>query len=93
MALNGEKMFGAELPVDLIDAFTDQVDKDGFVKKKAVEGLIRLFLALPHSARSVVVSGGSGAGEELRDILREIVQDVIDQGYESGKMLRQKQKP
>ena len=92
MPNNDEKMFGAEIPVCLIEAFTDQIAKDGFLKKKAVEGAIRLFLSLPLSARSMIVSGGSGAGEELREVMREIAEDVIEQGRLVAQKQRQKRK-
>lgn len=88
-----EKSFGAELPIDLIEAFTSLIEDRGFLKKKAVEGSLRLFLALPFSAQAMVVSGGAGAGEELRDVLRELVQDVIDQGFEAGSKLRPRNAP
>lgn len=47
MAQPGEKNVSAYIDPKVVEAFSNQTDKKGYIKRKAIEGAIRAFIVLP----------------------------------------------
>lgn len=88
---NGDKSFATELPPDLLDQFDKLINKRGFLKKRTVSVLIRLFLEFPPEIQTALYSGTMD--QPLLEIVQKVVDQAIERGYQTGLKLRQKQKP
>jgi hypothetical protein len=75
VANDEEKSFGAEIPVDLIEQFQEQMAERGILKKKAVLAMVKLWLALPQSAQYDLLGGAEPTS--LMDLIRSVVKDEL----------------
>lgn len=73
MANGEEKSFGAEVPVSLIEQFQDQAADRGYLKKRAVLAMVKLWLSLPQSVQSDLLAGEDP--KTLESLIRSIVRD------------------
>ena len=51
-----KKSFGAELAEELCDAFSEQIDKRGYKKLRAIEGALKAFMAMPKDLQVTLMS-------------------------------------
>lgn len=92
--MEGEKSFGADLPVSLCEEIDAQVDERNHKKKAVVASALRLWLSLPTEIQARLLNK-SLSDDSFIELINQIVDERIASGYEAGLKLveRQRKKP
>lgn len=94
MANEVEKMFGAEIPISIIEEFDRNVDALSSKKKLCLEAAIKLWISLPIEAQQRLLNKKMSETAFI-ELVRQIVDERFEAGRKAGQELleRQKHKP
>lgn len=67
-----QKSFNVDIDEKISDAFSAQVEQQGYVKYRAIEGALRVFMSLPLELQSQFISN------DIDDVYTTLVRGLVD---------------
>jgi len=89
--VEGEKLLGAHVKIELADRFVQQSDERGYKIKRSLFAAAKLWIELPPEVQSRLLDQSLDTNSFI-ELVRQIADEQIEKGRQAGRALLARQK-